>query len=344
MRMTKHCAAAVSSLGRFRSTRGVLTTPRATKSGYVLVGIRGKTYSLHRLIATSFRLPKTSTQTEVNHINGIRHDNRLENLEWTTRSQNVKHSHDHLQRASSASRKSKPVSVRKCGDEAWVDFPSAVVAARGLRIHRSTIYRCLRGDLRHTKGYEFRYGAPLEPECLDGEEWRDLHDGARISSLGRFRSTVGIVSTPKPQYSGYVDVSIMRKTYYVHRLVAIAFGIPRAIGQDQVNHKNGNPSDNRVQNLEWISNSDNIQHSYDTNASRASNAATLAKPVRGRQVGTEEWTLYGLGAIGAARALGLWSGNVSHVCLGTRASTGGYEFQFVEEEADVLPGEEWCEL
>lgn len=61
-----------------------------TNQGYQYVCIGGLSKKVHRIVCETF-LPKKIGMSDVNHINGIKSDNRLENLEWSNDSHNIRH-------------------------------------------------------------------------------------------------------------------------------------------------------------------------------------------------------------------------------------------------------------
>ena len=93
------------------------------------------------------------------------------------------------------------------------------------------------------------------------EQWKKIEgfENYSVSNNGQVRNdkTGRILKTYKKP-SGYIQVQIGRKTVpkYIHRLVAHAF-LPNESNKPQVNHKNGNKGDNRANNLEWVTASEN---------------------------------------------------------------------------------------
>lgn len=86
----------VDEEGNVYARKGKMT-PIVTRQGYLRLKLHCddgnyKAFLVHRLVALTY-LPNPENKKEVNHINGIKGDNRLVNLEWNTRTENQKHSH-----------------------------------------------------------------------------------------------------------------------------------------------------------------------------------------------------------------------------------------------------------
>ncbi len=100
---------------------------------------------------------------------------------------------------------------------------------------------------------------------FSGEEWRKIegHENYSASTFGRIRNDRnGYILRPLNP-TGYCTVSLDKKGCYIHRIIAGTF-LPNPDNKPMVNHKDGNRRNNRVSNLEWATQSENIQHAVKT--------------------------------------------------------------------------------
>lgn len=138
--------------------------------------------------------------------------------------------------------------------------------------------------------------------------------------------------TPYKDEKGYLRVGLSkdnkRIVKRVHQLVAQEF-IPNPNNYSEVNHINGNKTDNRVENLEWCTHQQNIEHAWGTNLSipRYGKENKTSKRVKqyDRQLNfIKEWDCIS----DIERTLKISASHISQVCNGKRKSTGGYIWKF----------------
>lgn len=147
---------AISNLGNLKNVKkGNILTPVKNKYGYLTYtfcqnGVK-KTFRIHRLVALHF-IKNPNNLPYVNHLDGNKTNNCVENLEWCTAKENDKHA-----RETDLKKQEKPVIAENIITKETIVFKSVSEAGALLGINKGTISKVLRGKRHQVHNYTFYF-------------------------------------------------------------------------------------------------------------------------------------------------------------------------------------------
>ena len=315
-----------------------------------------KHISAHVIVARAFLGEPKSSDLTPDHINREPADNRLVNLRWATQKQQVANSD-----RSTCKPRGQPV-IQYTMDmkeiKRWINITTA---AKGLGIHKGSIGQTCQEKRGHAGGFKWVY----ERQDLDGEIWKEYIHGTKfhesvegvtdalslkpmgavqVSNMGRIKSSHHIIYGSK--IGDYLTYG--RPGKFVHVMVAKVF-IPNPENKPEVNHLDLDTTNNKVENLEWVTSSENKIHSNKTNSNpdRYSTAKAVNQYISfSSGANVEVLPSFCVGeyrSIGeASRQTKCSQTSIRDVCLGLSESTKGYVFKYADEDVSNLPSTKTC--
>lgn len=160
----------ISSTGKLKND----TTGRLLKenlhNGYshytISINKKPKKLRTHRLVATAF-IPNPENKPYVNHIDGNRQNNNIENLEWCTPSENTLHA---VKIGAITGNKKAVIQYSMDGKKMMV-YPSIAEAAKQLQLSANKIVLCCQRKRRSHGDYQWRYAEDLQDVIRIEKKW-----------------------------------------------------------------------------------------------------------------------------------------------------------------------------
>lgn len=264
----------ISHDGKIWSKHSQSFRKQSKNNGYLYVNIQDKTYAVHRLVVHTF-LQKQKGRQIVNHKDGDKTNNNLNNLEFCSHKENSNH--------------------------------SVNILGRG-----------------NKKGYKY-----IKSDPRDGGKEIDKYPGYIVYDNGDVYSKhKGHYLKPTITPAGYTTHNILlankkRKRVFTHILVADCH-LEKKDHQNQVNHKDRNRANNCVINLEWVTQSENMNHCF-----------KYRKQTCKEVVQINIHTLEIINIYNSCKEASYYTnfnmGTIKACCLGKLMTCGGFNFQYLDK-------------
>jgi hypothetical protein len=170
------------------------------------------------------------------------------------------------------------------------------------------------------------------------DDWAPIpvNNNYSITRDGRVKNAKGKLLQLKPDAFGYITIGLWKKqrmqSHRLHRLVAMTF-LENPKNLPVVHHRNGNKTNNKVENLEWASYSTNRREQLVTQLPKKGRSVT--------QVTLDGTTIKTWNSLSeAAKAVKTPVTNISSVCQGKTVTAAGFKWHYTSH-ADENKNEEW---
>lgn len=315
-------------------------------SGYMRTAINKKNYSIHYMVAKTF-LPNPDNKETVNHKNKNRTDNRVENLEWSTYAEQNLHKNTNSTKHYGSHNNGKTIlRINRETNEIIEKYETITMASKWiieniykiettnkniekeLKSISSSLSQKIKKNQNNFFGYDFIWKFEKEITIQETEIWKPIvnieKEGYYISNLGKIRNPSGKIKETFSIAGGYYDYKIIQsgKHHKIHRLVALHF-IENPYNKQYVNHKNGNKLDNKVENLEWVTNQENVIHGYENGLNKEGLSPIIQYDKEGKYIIKEFKSISD-----ASRELNIDSSSISACCREITIQTHGFHFKY----------------
>ena len=316
-------------------------------SGYLkisLLNIEKKSFSciVHRLVAKAF-IPNPENKPTVNHIDKIRNNNNLYNLEWATMSEQNKHLLLNREKILKPIN-NKPIckldnmtnniieEYKSISDAAiWIIDNNLTTITEKNRNNISIVCSkiCAVANNKRQHAFKFKWKYIIKNDVIENEVWKEIpiqvigKNNYFVSNLGRFKTNKNEIKTDHSYGSGYKRIQIDKHLFLLHRLIAFTF-LENPENKEFVNHKDGNRLNNSLDNLEWATCLENNIHKINSGLSNTT------KKIIQHDSNMKKINEFN-SIVDASKILNISSSCISDNCRGkTNTPKCGYIFRYAE--------------